>query len=201
MNSCFFCLCVWEIFIKKKTSIALKLHVFVLSKPYVELLDTKLYTYVPCCLHWASSNFVTLVRCLSYLFDQDHVHSTSWTSTLEVSYAIPSIHKIKLHVYNSTCLSYQSHMLIFLIQTLHICALLFHWASSNFVTLVRCLSCLFDQDHVHSTSWTSTLEVSYAIPSIHKNKTPCLMISLSSILQMRHVLSKKKENKRWPIRS
>ena len=38
-------------FIRKKTSIALKLHVFVLSKPYVELLDTKLYTYVPCCLH------------------------------------------------------------------------------------------------------------------------------------------------------
>ena len=55
-------------------------------------------------------------------------------------------------------------------KSLHICALLLHWASSNFVTLVRCLSYLFDQDHVHSTSWTSTLEVSYAIPSIHKIK-------------------------------
>ena len=49
-------------------------------------------------LHWASSNFVTLARCFSYLLDQDHMHSTSWTSTLEVSYAIPSIHEIKLHV-------------------------------------------------------------------------------------------------------
>ena len=78
----------------------------------------------------------------------------------------------------------------------HICALLLHWASSNFVILVRCLSYLFDQDHVHSTSWISTLEVSYAIPSIHKIK---LQWSLSSIFQMRHVLLKKekKREKRW----
>ena len=80
-------------------------------------------------------------------------------------------------------------------KSLHICALLLLWASSNFVTLVRCLSYLFDQDHVHSTSWTSTLEVSYAIPSIHKIKTSCLMISLSSIFQMRHGLSTKKKRK------
>jgi hypothetical protein len=38
-----------KIFIKKKTSIALQLRVFVLPKPYVDLLDTNLYTYVPCC--------------------------------------------------------------------------------------------------------------------------------------------------------
>ena len=85
-------------FYQKKISIALQLHVFVLPKPYDDLHDTNLYTYVPCCLLWASSNFVTLVRCLSYLFDQDHVHSTSQTSILEVSYPIPSIYKIKLHV-------------------------------------------------------------------------------------------------------
>ena len=78
---------VWEIFIKKKTSIALQLHVFVLPKPYVDLRDKTLYICA-LLLHWASSNFVTLVRCLSYLFDQDHLHSTSQTSTLEVSYAI-----------------------------------------------------------------------------------------------------------------
>ena len=34
---------------KRKTSIALQLHVFVLQKPYVDLHDTILYTYVPCC--------------------------------------------------------------------------------------------------------------------------------------------------------
>ena len=55
-------------------------------------------------------------------------------------------------------------------KSLCICGLLLHWASSNFVTLVRCPSCLFDQGHMHSTSWTSTLEVRYAIPSIHKIK-------------------------------
>ena len=33
-------------------------------------------------------------------------------------------------------------------KSLHICALLLLWASSSFVTLVRCLSYLFDQDHV-----------------------------------------------------
>ena len=33
---------------KRKTSIALQLHVFVLPKPYVDLHDTNLYTYVPC---------------------------------------------------------------------------------------------------------------------------------------------------------
>ena len=36
-------------FIKRKTSIALQLHVFVLPKPYDDLHDTNLYTYVPCC--------------------------------------------------------------------------------------------------------------------------------------------------------
>ena len=41
--------CVWEIFIKKKTSIALQLHVFVLPKLYVDLYDINLYTYMPCC--------------------------------------------------------------------------------------------------------------------------------------------------------
>ena len=39
-NPCFICLCVWEIFIKKKTPIALQLHVLVLPKPYVDLFDT-----------------------------------------------------------------------------------------------------------------------------------------------------------------
>ena len=97
-NPCFICLCVWEILIKRKTSIALQLHVSVLPKPYVDLHDTNPLHKCALLLLWASSNFVTLVRFLSYLFDQDHVHSTSWTSTLEVSYAIPSIHKIKLHV-------------------------------------------------------------------------------------------------------
>ena len=77
-------------------------------------------------------------------------------------------------------------------KLLHICALLLLWSSSNFVTLVRCLSYLFDQDHVHSTSWTSTLEVSYAIPSIHKINSMFNDLSLSSIFQMRHGLSKKK---------
>ena len=79
---------------KRKTSIALQLLVFVLPKPYVDLHDTNL-THM--CLVALSffSNFVTLVRCLSYLLDQDHVHSTSWTSTLEVNYAISSIHKMK----------------------------------------------------------------------------------------------------------
>ena len=38
-----------KIFIKKKTSIALQLHVFVLPKPCVDLYDTNLYTYVPYC--------------------------------------------------------------------------------------------------------------------------------------------------------
>ena len=33
-------------FIKKKISIALQLHVFVLPKPYDDLHDTNLYTYV-----------------------------------------------------------------------------------------------------------------------------------------------------------
>ena len=88
-------------------------------------------------------------------------------------------------------------MLTFMIQILHICALLLLWASSNFVTLVRCLSYLLDQDHVHSTSWTSTLEVSYAIPSIHKIKTSSLMISLSSIFQMRHERYIKKRWHAW----
>ena len=41
-NPCFICLCVWEIFIKRKTSIALQLHVLVLPKPYVDLHDTNL---------------------------------------------------------------------------------------------------------------------------------------------------------------
>ena len=36
-----------KFFIKKKTSIALQLHVFVLPKPYDDLHDTNLYTYVP----------------------------------------------------------------------------------------------------------------------------------------------------------
>ena len=66
-------------------------------------------------------------------------------------------------------------------KSLHICALLLHWASSNFVTLVRCLSYMFDQDHVHCTSWTSTLEVSYAIPSIHKINSMLNDLSLVSL--------------------
>ena len=74
-------------FYQKKTSIALQLHMFILPKPYVDLRDKTLYICA-LLLHWASSNFVTLVRCLSYLFDQDHLHSNSQTSTLEVSYAI-----------------------------------------------------------------------------------------------------------------
>ena len=41
-NSYFICLCVCEIFIKKKNSIALQLHVLVLPKPYVDLHDTNL---------------------------------------------------------------------------------------------------------------------------------------------------------------
>ena len=86
-NLCFLCLYVWETFRKRKTSIALQLHVFVLPKSYVDLRDKTLYICA-LLLHWASSNFVTLVRCLSYLFDQDHLHSTRQTSTLEVSYAI-----------------------------------------------------------------------------------------------------------------
>ena len=93
-NPCFLCFYVWEIFIKKKISIALQLHVFALPKPYDWSSWYKPLHICALLLHWASSNFVTLVRCLSYMFDQDHVHSTSWTSTLKVSYAIPSIHKI-----------------------------------------------------------------------------------------------------------
>ena len=38
-----------EFLSKRKTSIALQLHVFVLPKPYDDLHDTNLYTYVPCC--------------------------------------------------------------------------------------------------------------------------------------------------------
>ena len=41
-NPCFICLCVWEFFIQKKTSITLQLHAFVLPKPYADLLDTNL---------------------------------------------------------------------------------------------------------------------------------------------------------------
>ena len=39
-NPCFICLCIWEILSKRKTSIALQLHMFVLPKPYDDLLDT-----------------------------------------------------------------------------------------------------------------------------------------------------------------
>ena len=97
-NPYFICLCVWKILIKKKTS-----HSFTTPRvcPTKAIWWSSWYKSLhifALLLLWASSNFVTLVRCLSYLFDQDHVHSTSWTSALEVSYAIPSIHKIKLHV-------------------------------------------------------------------------------------------------------
>ena len=37
-----------KLFIKKKNSIASQLHVLVLPKPYDDLQDTNLYTYVPC---------------------------------------------------------------------------------------------------------------------------------------------------------
>ena len=78
---------------------------------------------------------------------------------------------------------------------LHICALLLLWASSNFVTLVRCpfilvwsRSCALHQLNFYTGS--------QLCHSIHpQNKTPCLMISLSSILQMRHGLLKKRERK------
>ena len=36
-------------FLSKRKSIALQLHVFVLPKPYDDLHDTNLYTYLPCC--------------------------------------------------------------------------------------------------------------------------------------------------------
>ena len=64
------------IFYQKKTSIALQLHVFVLPKSYADLHDTNL-THMCLVVALSFLNFVTLVRCLSYLFDQDHVHSTS----------------------------------------------------------------------------------------------------------------------------
>ena len=84
-------------------------------------------------------------------------------------------------------------------KSLHICALLLLWASSNFVTLVRYLSYLFDQDHVHSTSWTSTLEVSYAIPSIHKINSMFNDLSLVSFKWGMGYPKKEKEKreKRW----
>jgi len=81
-------------------------------------------------------------------------------------------------------------------KSLHICALLLHWASSSFVTLVRCpfilvwsRSCALHQLNFYTGS--------QLCHSIHpQNKTPCLMISLSSILQMRHVLLKKREREK-----
>ena len=36
-------------FYQKENPIALQLHMFVLPEPYVDLHDTNLYTYVPCC--------------------------------------------------------------------------------------------------------------------------------------------------------
>ena len=66
-------------------------------------------------------------------------------------------------------------------KSLHICTLLLQWASSNFVTLVRCpfilvwsRSCALHQLNFYIGS--------QLCHSIHlQNKTPCLMISLSFI--------------------
>ena len=54
----------------------------------------KPYTYVSCCCIELFQTLWPYWHVFSYLLDQDHVHSTKWTSTLEVSYTIPSIHKI-----------------------------------------------------------------------------------------------------------
>ena len=108
-------------FIKKKTSIALQLHVFVLPKPYVDLHDTK-FTHM------------CLVVALSF---------TKLCDPSEMSFIL---------VWSRSCALHQL----------------------NFYT------------------------GSQLCHSIHpQNKTPCLMISLSSIFQMRHGLSKKEREKRW----
>ena len=66
-------------------------------------------------------------------------------------------------------------------KPLHICALLLHWASSNFVTLVRCLFILAwsRSGALHQLNFYTGSQLCH---SIHpQNKTPCLMISLSLI--------------------
>ena len=122
MNPCFICLCVWEIFIKKKNSIALQLHVLVLPKPYVDLHDTNL-------------THICLVVALSFIKPCD----PSEMSFIHVWSRSRALHQLNFYTGSQLC------------------------------------------------------------HSIHpQNKTPCLMISLSlsSIFQMRHGLSKKRE-KRW----
>ena len=119
-NPCFNCLCVWEIFIKKKTSIALQLHVFVLPKPYADFHDRNL-------------THMCLVVALSFI---------KLCDPSEMSF-IPA------------------------------------WSRSR---------------ALYQLNFYTESQLCH---SIHpQNKTPCLMISLSSILQMRHGLLKKRE-KRW----
>ena len=119
-NPCFICLCVWEIFIKKKTPIALQLHVLVLPKPYVDLFDTNFTHMCPV----VSLSFIKLC------------------DPSEMSFILAWSRSCALHQLNFYTGSQLCH-------------------------------------------------------SIHpQNKTPCLMISLSSILQMRHGLLKERERER-----
>ena len=119
-NPYFICLCVWEIFIKRKIPIALQLHVLVLPKPYVDLHDTNL-------------THMCLVVALSFF---------KLCDPSEMSFVL---------VWSRSCA-------------------------------------------LHQLNFYTGSQLCY---SIHpQNKTPCLMISLSSIFQMRHGLSKKRE-KRW----
>ena len=119
-NPCFICLCVWEFFIKRKTSIALQLHLSVLPKPYVDLRETNLYTYVPCC----------------YI----ELHQTLWPQW----------------------------------DAFHTC-------------LIK-IMCTPLAELLH---WKSAMPFH---PSTKENSND---LSLSSIFQMRHGLSKKKREKRW----
>ena len=119
-NPCFICLCVWEIFIKRKTSIALQLHVFALREPYVAFM-TQMFT------HMCPVVPLSFIK----LFDPSEM----------------------------------PFMLV--------------WSRS------------------HALNQLNFYTGSQLCQSIHpQNKTPCLIISLSSILQMRHGLFKKKRKKR-----
>ena len=86
-------------------------------------------------------------------------------------------------------------------KPLHICVLLLHWASSNFVTLVRCFFILAWSRScaLHQLNFYTGSQLCHSIHS--QNKTPYLMISpLSSNLQMSHGLYKKRwhAQEAWP---
>ena len=81
----------------------------------------------------------------------------------------------------------EPYMLFSLGKLPHLCCLFLHWVLSCFVTLMRHLSCSWNQDHVHTTQIciTPTLEVGaktcFPFRSTQKCFTPTLAVNTKNM--------------------